>query len=377
VYSQEVVLRLVERIYAAAGDLGLWAEFLDDLAGLLNSGTANLLAYDVGRKDTSISASIGTDSGIVRRYEEHFAPLDPWFNAGGPFIANGGVFAGQMVIPDSEYENTEFYQDFIRPLGVFHQVAAVIGGSPGRVAVVSAQRARKYGAFGDAELQLFGQLLPHFRQALRLHRQFAGLQLTADSLEDVLDRMPIGVVLADAKGNSVHHNHRAQSIFNLRDGLELRRSGLWAGTPKHTAHLKALIGAAARRLPVNSESAGGTMLITRPSLKRPYSILVTQVPPGNVRATVDRSCVAIFITDPEQKPDPARRILSALFGFSQAEVKLAVLLMQGESLDNAAERLGVSRNTVRSQLAQLLGKTGTHRQSELLQLLLRSPASLE
>ncbi len=286
VYSQEVVLRLAGRIYAAAGDASLWAEFLEDLAGLLRAGPANLLAYDVEQQDAGISASVGTDSGIIRRYAEHFAPLDPWFKAGGQFIATGGVFAGQMVIPDSEYEKTEFYQDFMRPQRIFHQVAAVIEASPGRVAVISALRARTHGTYGEGELQLFGALLPHFRQALRLHRQFVGLQHAVNSLEDILDRLPIGVVLADAKGRSVHHNRcaaRRTGVATLRSQRRHSKTnrsasgadrgggaaplGEFAECRRNDAHRKALLEASLLYLG-HTSTAGESPDLCRPESHR-------------------------------------------------------------------------------------------------------------
>lgn len=69
--------------------------------------------------------------------------------------------------------------------------------------------------------------------------------------------------------------------------------------------------------------------------------------------------------------DLVARRLESQWGFTHAEGQLAHWLIQGLSLDEAAERIGVSKNTVRSQLRALFDKTETRRQAELVRLLLQ------
>ena len=70
------------------------------------------------------------------------------------------------------------------------------------------------------------------------------------------------------------------------------------------------------------------------------------------------------------------QILIRLHGLTPAEARLAGLLMQGKSPNDATDELHVGKETVRSQLKNLLSKTGTHRQGELIRMLLNSPAGL-
>lgn len=63
--------------------------------------------------------------------------------------------------------------------------------------------------------------------------------------------------------------------------------------------------------------------------------------------------------------------LRVIIGLTPAEARLASALLQGTSLDEAAAQLGVTRNTIRTQLRGLFIKTDTHRQSDLLRVLLR------
>jgi DNA-binding CsgD family transcriptional regulator len=74
-----------------------------------------------------------------------------------------------------------------------------------------------------------------------------------------------------------------------------------------------------------------------------------------------------------QQAGPADNPLRSLFGLTPAECRLVALLADGHSLSEIMELVGVSRNTVKSQLASIYGKTGTSRQAQLVRLLLQLP----
>jgi DNA-binding CsgD family transcriptional regulator len=52
-----------------------------------------------------------------------------------------------------------------------------------------------------------------------------------------------------------------------------------------------------------------------------------------------------------------------------AEARLAALIGAGETVERAAERLGISAHTARTQLKAVFGKADTQRQAELAVLL--------
>jgi DNA-binding CsgD family transcriptional regulator len=58
-----------------------------------------------------------------------------------------------------------------------------------------------------------------------------------------------------------------------------------------------------------------------------------------------------------------------LFGLTRAEARLAEAMLEGCDAGDCADRFGVSRTTIRSQLAALFDKTGRRRQATLLVLL--------
>jgi DNA-binding CsgD family transcriptional regulator len=59
-------------------------------------------------------------------------------------------------------------------------------------------------------------------------------------------------------------------------------------------------------------------------------------------------------------------LLKALFGLTNAEIKLVLRIAAGVSVADAADALGVTRTTARNQLAVAMAKVGVHRQGELV-----------
>lgn len=60
------------------------------------------------------------------------------------------------------------------------------------------------------------------------------------------------------------------------------------------------------------------------------------------------------------------------YALTPAEMRLTAYLVNGGTIANYAKAQGISRNTARNQLQAAYCKTGTHRQAELVSLLLKA-----
>jgi DNA-binding CsgD family transcriptional regulator len=81
----------------------------------------------------------------------------------------------------------------------------------------------------------------------------------------------------------------------------------------------------------------------------------------------------LILSDMGERRPACAKTLSRAFGLTPAEARLAVLIADGRSLDEAAGRIGIKSQTGRNQLKAIFAKTGTHRQAELVALLSRLP----
>ena len=76
------------------------------------------------------------------------------------------------------------------------------------------------------------------------------------------------------------------------------------------------------------------------------------------------------ISNPDQKALVSEQELTRLYGLTRGEAALATRMIQGKSLEGAATELFISAHTARTHLKRIFLKTETHRQSELVALLL-------
>ncbi|MBI1816311.1 MAG: helix-turn-helix transcriptional regulator [Deltaproteobacteria bacterium] len=104
------------------------------------------------------------------------------------------------------------------------------------------------------------------------------------------------------------------------------------------------------------------------STRRPNGNAVTETRSADVTASAMGLVLATVGLPPPLKVTPAR--LQERFGLTVTEAMLASHLVAGSSLEKAAERLGIRRTVARSHLRQIFVKTGTNRQTALVQRLL-------
>ena len=202
------------------------------------------------------------------------------------------------------------------------------------------------------------------------------LQMENLALDDALNRLPLGVIVADAFSRPLRMNRAARAILDQNDGLTLGREGLLGVCDGQSIRLRDVIWRTGRVSADKKNGASGAIALERPSGYRPFSVVVTPLRTESHYFDKDRPAALIFISDPESHPEIDQNRLGQLYGLTRAEARLAALLSQDLSLADAAEELSVSQHTVRTHVKRIFSKTTTERQSGLIRLLLSGPAQI-
>jgi DNA-binding CsgD family transcriptional regulator len=179
-----------------------------------------------------------------------------------------------------------------------------------------------------------------------------------NGVEDLLDWLDLGVIIADATARPIRLNRRAGAIVARADGLYATPFGITTAIPEETGRLRQAIAAAA--------TGGARLRLSRPSGAPP--LLVTVIP---VRGGGAVPCVALFVMDPGAAGAPSPALLQELFGLTAAEAVFAAEISRGDGLQAVAERLAIAPTTARTHLTRIFEKTGTRRQAELVRLLMQ------
>jgi DNA-binding CsgD family transcriptional regulator len=216
--------------------------------------------------------------------------------------------------------------------------------------------------------------VPHIERALQVFLRLACLQSQTVAHQMLWDTLPFGVVLLDRGGGVLWTNQEAEMILKRADGLYVRNKFLSVANPAENADLQGFIRAAIATSEGDGSVTSAPLSVSRPSLLRSLTLLIAPI--RMQHAFVQKPVAVVFVSDPEREPEAVPEILQRLYGLTSREAEVAALLMQGIDLREAAGQLGVGMNTARTHLRLIFEKTDTHRQSELVHLLLRGPAGL-
>jgi DNA-binding CsgD family transcriptional regulator len=354
---RDVQLSLVQDLLAAPGSEEGWSLFLLHLCDALGASTASFIAHDFSATQTHIALNARTDPEAVEEYATHWHRLDPW--ASSPVtqrVRPGAVLHGEELVRDTTLRRTAFFNDFGRRHGVL-RLAGFLEVSPVGVSCISIVSPPDH-LCAAADAALLESLMPSVQRALAIHRRLGGAELMAVHAAAVMDRLPHGVLLVAANGAVLSTNRAADAILRARDGLTCDGRELRGATVEVTGRLRAALAGA------------GPVLLPRPSGRRPLSVVVAPLPSRRAALSSDGAAAAVFVTDPEATQAPDVETIRRLFDLAPAEARLVQCLVSGESLEEAARTLGLKLETVRSRIKDVFVKTDTHRQADLVRLVL-------
>lgn len=176
----------------------------------------------------------------------------------------------------------------------------------------------------------------------------------ARSFQAVLDCLSSGVFLLDRSARVRWYNRSAHQIAAAGDGLVLRKDRLraeWAGDNRRLAAALA-------------KTAPATIRIARPSGRPGYLVHAHHLEPAGPSGQI----IALLVNAPEHVQIPRETLMDA-YRLTPAEARVALAVVHGDCLADAAGRLRVSINTVKSTLQRVFAKTETRTQAQLVRLL--------
>jgi DNA-binding CsgD family transcriptional regulator len=356
---------LVNAIYDAASDFSRWPDVLRSISSACASHTT-VLTRQGEIPGESWSLAPQCDPAYYESYCSHYHNVNPLWERAASAPA-GTVLTDSMIIPKSEFVRTEFYNDFLVPQRLGSMLSAVTLVEQGRQTVIATHRQQE---FDSGHIQLFQLLAPHLQRAVQLNTRLADLEMRCEASAEALNRLQQGALLVDERISVVLANQETERLLASGDGLRVKEGVLCANSAADTALLHALIARCARH---GAEAcARDSLRLSRGPDRAPLSV---QVAPFRSEARLfsmtERPVAILFVTDPDRKTRSRIAWLQQRFGLTAAEATFAGEIVAGAGIQAAADRLQISRSTGRTHLARVFEKTGTHRQAELVRLMLQ------
>jgi DNA-binding CsgD family transcriptional regulator/PAS domain-containing protein len=364
-------LTAIAALYDAALDERLWPDALRILTEVTGSQASSFWVLDRGSPSLlhPTFITINFDRKAVDEYLGGMAPLDPTVRYLVAHPNDSIVHDG--MLGSGRDEQTRCYLDWHeRSVETRFRLVAQCNLAAGLQAGIALHRAREAGRYEPADIERFRLMHQHLSRALTVGAKVGSLTSLQRLGEDLLDRSSAAIFLLDSARRVVFMNRAAEAMKTREDDLRVSADGLHLSVPREDEQLQSLIrqAAASSQRPVGSP--GEVMRASRRSGRRPYGVWVIALARVPAALSLFRPALCVLISDPERRLCPSVQHLRTLFNMTDAEARLAVLLADGESLRLAAEHLGITYGTTRSRLTQLLEKTSTRSQTELIRLLL-------
>ncbi len=212
----------------------------------------------------------------------------------------------------------------------------------------------------------------HFRRALELNRQVFEACEERNALAQLMERLPLGIVIVDSESRVLTYNKKLAQIASDGRGISIKNSVLSTGSSLDTKNLRRMI----RNVAHNAEVEGQSISFLPDNGNMPLSALVVPFNATSYLGGNNGKKAVVFISSPEVHIDIPIEILKSLYKLTTAEAKLVSLLIKDRNLKAIAEQFGLSKHTIRTQLKSVYEKTGTHRQAELVRQIITGPAML-
>jgi DNA-binding CsgD family transcriptional regulator len=279
-------------------------------------------------------------------------------------------------VPEETFLQSVIYREHLHKLDVARMCSGIIfdDRSPGVLPTVfSVFRGIRDVQFGTGERAAMRALLPHLSRALGVMFRLRDAELRGAASLAALDSLRCGVALLDRRGRVAYLNRSAREMVRQNDGVGIdhRLSVLTAADPAAQLLLDKAIATAIDRNMIDIPHFSRALAVPRLSGRKP--LLLQFAPLGSTSpfaAETGPLAAIAFITEQDRAIRVDARTLKHLYQLTDAEIELAGRLCAGNSLESAARHLGVSASTAKSQLSAIFQKTATHRQAELVRLLI-------
>jgi DNA-binding CsgD family transcriptional regulator len=256
-----------------------------------------------------------------------------------------------------------FYQEFLRPNGVFWHANTVLAPGADEYVELSLKRRVEHGPFQSAEKAMLNRVLPELHAVAHIAKGV--LDAEARGMSWLLGRRGGAMLELDwlgrvLPGQAAGEGNPACPVRILRRRLVADDRGSQAAIDR------AVAGAVAR--PGRLGVAALTNLAGRRYLLQVHPV------PGRARDVFASATALALLIERDRAPAALRpdfAWIRTAYGLTEREAMVAALLAEGLDIEAIAVRLRIQASTARSYLKAALQKTGARRQAELVALLAR------
>ncbi|PSJ57686.1 helix-turn-helix transcriptional regulator [Kumtagia ephedrae] len=364
--------RMAGAIDAASLGSGPWNEVPKLFAQAFPGSFSSL--HSIGLTDGRVGflTAHNIDPDFLRTFVEHYTFINPWNESHWTRVPSGTVNLSEEVSPARLFSRSEFYNDWLAPQDVDAAAAVKIDGGNGQSALFMIHYPL---ALADNYNAAVAEVLRRVRGNLQRTVEIAGrLRSSAEGAAAsaaLVERGRGAAFVIDGERRLRDANTEAARLFTAGRAVVVRSGRCHLAAKEADERFGAMLSALVRGVPADGarlsfRDAEGAWQVAMAALPAPPDA-------GLASLFSPRRMVLVLVTDlgAASRASGDFSALAATFHLTPAEIAFCNRLFQGDSVSEAADRLGIALETARTRLKSIQQKTGTSRQGQLMLLLSR------
>lgn len=365
------LLDFVGEVYEASYNPGHWNRVMTLLCEkIMNARSGAIFIEDHQGGTRSMIGYHGLPKAVVASYRFGMGKYDYTFQA----QRDEPVGQARQIIDSREVKDAHPYYfrlilkpndiGFISGMNIYHDKEWQVG--------IGLHRSFNADPFSDEDIAKLRLLYPHFKRAIRIHREFHRLRTRQQTLHSALSRFMLGLIILEPDGTVAYRNPVADALLTHHNALALAGTGVKAYYADENTRLACLIQKQAKADPREINTRNTAIGLHHPDRDNALTVMLATLNADNTPdgGEPTNGSVALYISDPDSPLNIPAETLHTLYEMTQAESNVAIALTNGLSPGQIAENNGTSVDTVRSQLKAIYSKMGVSKQQDVIRTLL-------
>lgn len=374
------ILNSISAIYDAAINPVCWDDALDECVKFVGARSATMVVVE---KDPENPTMVGNRSKvfrdlkpeIVEYYVENLMHYerDGWENVMASPKQTIFTDEDSWAQPASDLIKREDYAYLYRHVKIFRKYVARLNDNRAWTDNIAFQFDTKFENVPKSSIKLGYQLLPHMAKSVELARTYSILQKQYNAVLTALDNVEVGICIVQRNGSVIISNTEAERILSMKDGIKLSRTGhIFCEDSEKNSTIKNAIEETSSTAAGGNELYEKTLSIQRPSGKPAFIMEIS--PLSDSAAEIEKYLKGslIILIDPTNHASFEVSRVALAYELTNTEATISKYLVDGWKNYDIAEDRNVSVETVKTQIASILRKTGTQGRSELIRLALKT-----
>lgn len=364
----DALLDFVGEIYEASCNTRHWDSVAESLCRLLNARSGGIFMEDYEGKIRGIIGAYGLPKPVRVAYRFGMSRYDYTFQLQR---RDPPGKARQLIDAQAiRHQHPLYYRLILKPNDIGFLCSMSFYNNEEWHVGLALHRSFNAAPFSSEDCTTLQRLYPHFKRAMRIHKELQQLRTRQQNLSKTLSRLTLGVIIVSPDREVTYCNPVAEALLAQQGALIIDRHGrLKAHYPEENQRLQTLIAHLAsvdkQDITTRDEAIG----FHHPDKEHAINVMLATLneasdsmhPPGYV---------ALYLCDPESALNLSGDALRKLYNMTPAEARVAIALVNGLSPREISERHCVSIETVRSQLKSIYSKMGVSKQQDVIRVLL-------